>query len=394
MRTNQVLGYRFAGDRRRASTARLLLAALLVGLLVVPTAAAQRPERALAFGSGLFAGDVELEGCTPGETLRLRGFVTQQGHAAPTGSVHVRMDRSVGGFYKEGDYPVQAGGYFAIVVNPGTYRICVKGPHSLQVCKYNVVLDCPGVGCNCDADVDFGVLREGDANGDNKVDAIDASILATYYWGSDPRADFNDDGIINALDASLLATNYWQTGQSLLGDASGGESRTVLTERFADILLSPQTAQMHVGDVVTFTVQLDAGDRAIQATDVFLQYDPALLRVVDAVGQEATAVIPVTDELDIVVRNFVQPAEGIVAYAAWASQDYTPVGPIEVFRLPVEVLAPTGPSGTDIAFLFDQQTHRVTLLAITGQDVLRDAAGSHLVTLDMQRLLIPQVYSR
>ena len=131
MRTNQVLGYRFAGDRRRASTARLLLAALLVGLLVVPTAAAQRPERALAFGSGLFAGDVELEGCTPGQTLRLRGFVTQQGHAAPTGSVHVRMDRSVGGFYKEGDYAVQAGGYFAIVVNPGTYRICVKGPHSL-----------------------------------------------------------------------------------------------------------------------------------------------------------------------------------------------------------------------------------------------------------------------
>lgn len=50
-----------------------------------------------------------------------------------------------------------------------------------------------------------------DLNGDNLVNAQDASILVSN-WGSTskPKADINQDGIVNAQDASLLVSQ-WKT---------------------------------------------------------------------------------------------------------------------------------------------------------------------------------------
>jgi len=52
----------------------------------------------------------------------------------------------------------------------------------------------------------------GDANGDNVVNAVDLSILASEWGrncGQQPcRADFNQDGIVNAVDLSILAANW------------------------------------------------------------------------------------------------------------------------------------------------------------------------------------------
>jgi hypothetical protein len=48
----------------------------------------------------------------------------------------------------------------------------------------------------------------GDANGDNKVDAIDLSMLLTNWGTSNAATDFNHDGKVDALDLSTLLSHW------------------------------------------------------------------------------------------------------------------------------------------------------------------------------------------
>jgi len=107
----------------------------------------------------------------------------------------------------------QYGNFDLSGIGVGLNNITVKGIHTLRLRKNNVEVLASGPTI-----IDFATLLEGDANNDNKVNAQDAAILGTAYWGVrpdapyDPRADFNDNGRIDARDASLLATNYWLQG--------------------------------------------------------------------------------------------------------------------------------------------------------------------------------------
>lgn len=50
--------------------------------------------------------------------------------------------------------------------------------------------------------------KTGDANGDNAVDLLDLSILATYWGTSNGESDFNHDGSVDLLDLSILASAW------------------------------------------------------------------------------------------------------------------------------------------------------------------------------------------
>lgn len=108
----------------------------------------------------------------------------------------------------------QYGNFDISGIGAGFYNITVKGIHTLRLRKDNIEVLPPGTSTI----VDFGTLQEGDANNDNKVNALDAALLGVAYWGEigdgsyDPRADFDGNGRINARDSSLLATNYWLSG--------------------------------------------------------------------------------------------------------------------------------------------------------------------------------------
>ena len=68
--------------------------------------------------------------------------------------------------------------------------------------------------------VDFGLLREGDANDDNFVTLIDFSLLSGAFATCqgdaryDARTDFNADGCVTILDFSLLSSNFGQAGDT------------------------------------------------------------------------------------------------------------------------------------------------------------------------------------
>ena len=113
-----------------------------------------------------------------------------------------------------GDITTDTSGNFTQVgVPPGNYKIRVKSSSTLSVVWTGTIT----AGTNT---IDFGLLREGDADNNNLVNITDFSLLATSFGkistdvGFDGRTDFNADGLVNITDFSLLATHFGQTGQN------------------------------------------------------------------------------------------------------------------------------------------------------------------------------------
>ncbi len=94
----------------------------------------------------------------------------------------------------------------------GTYDLLFKGRHTLSARKNAVSLG------SAPALVNFGLLREGDANGDNTVTIQDFSLVRQSFGlcrgsgGYDERANFNGDSCIGILDFSLLRDNFGLAG--------------------------------------------------------------------------------------------------------------------------------------------------------------------------------------
>jgi hypothetical protein len=98
-------------------------------------------------------------------------------------------------------------------VQPGVYDICVKSPHALSELETGVVMV-----CGTTTSVGFGILREGDANGDDAISLADYALLYTAY-GSIPgdanwndNCDFNRNEAVDLGDYALLYANFGETG--------------------------------------------------------------------------------------------------------------------------------------------------------------------------------------
>jgi glucose/arabinose dehydrogenase len=152
----------------------------------------------------------------------LNGSVTLQGRpAAPNVQWQVPMTIE---FFAEGNMATPAfthnvttntSGSFTINdIVPGSYKIAAKNIHTLKKVSQLQVI---GSGAKS---LSFGILPEGDINGDNFITLGDLSILANNFNkivgspGVDARADLNNDGFITLADISLLVNNFNTAGQS------------------------------------------------------------------------------------------------------------------------------------------------------------------------------------
>lgn len=149
----------------------------------------------------------------------LSGSINLIGHStAPNGlwRINIRVD-----FYKAGwTNPMlsriirtDSSGHFLVDSIPvGTYKVYIKSMNKLSQVRLATITT--GV-----ASVNFGTMRSGDVNNDNRVDDTDIYIMRGVYnvmLGDkryDPRADLNGDGIIGLGDFSSMLGAYNQSGE-------------------------------------------------------------------------------------------------------------------------------------------------------------------------------------
>ncbi|MBS1704278.1 MAG: hypothetical protein JST40_00275 [Armatimonadetes bacterium] len=109
-----------------------------------------------------------------------------------------------------------------ILVDPGKYRIRIKGLHHLAKAWENV--DCMGTGT---VTLNQLILPNGDIDNDNSITIFDYSVLSDYFdlnssvsnWfttgsnGAAPyQADLDGDDAVTVFDYIILSTNFDQTG--------------------------------------------------------------------------------------------------------------------------------------------------------------------------------------
>jgi len=273
----------------------------------------------------------------------------------PDASWSVPVTYSISGVYTNVVTASDLYGQFAVLnVAEGRRDVSVKNLHTLSTVISDAQIVTPTTVLTV-------TLYEGDANNDDTVSSADVAVLLGGYWEAsgetlfEPGADFNEDDYIDARDASLLAGNYFTSGPVM--------QTGPLAETPALRLLASPTA-VDVGDIVTVTVAIESGGTRVQAADLFVGYDPRFLQAVDEGGAPTTAATPVTDTLGTVLRNQVDAANGVIAYAALSTSDYTPGADVDVMRIRFRAMRPT--DGGDLA------KRRISRLCVDGYDVLQN----------------------
>jgi hypothetical protein len=106
-----------------------------------------------------------------------------------------------------------ASGFFTVTgLLTGIYDYSVKNPQTLSNSGSGLSIG-PGT-----TQAEMGTLREGDADGNNCVTAVDFNIVKNTFGrgngdpGYDPRADFTGDNVISASDFTLLRNNFGTCG--------------------------------------------------------------------------------------------------------------------------------------------------------------------------------------
>lgn len=199
-----------------------------------------------------------------------------------------------------------------LAVAPGTYDVRVKNLHTLRNVKRKVVVSSA-------VTIDMGTLREGDADGDNRVRSADFALLRAAYFttagspGFDPRTDFDEDKRIRSSDFALLRSNYFETGDIEVGAVSA-----VVAARASDglvaVALEPSTLQTAPGEVITLTLMAHAGAQPFVSIDADIRFPADVLQVVGDDGQPATQIEPL-GSLAVLV-NSVDNNIGRVIYGA------------------------------------------------------------------------------
>ncbi len=301
----------------------------------------------------LRAGKVEVE---PG--ARAAGRVAMEGRPAPpdaSWSVPMLLTLSSPGSrgpdYVFGTASNQTGLFpMPGVAAPGTYRVRVKGLHTLR----NLLPTSLQPGTN---GMQMGTLLEGDAWNDNRIDVHDLSILGAAYGtsagspGFDPRADFDEDDTIGADDLALLRANWGRHGDRLVSVGATSASGTAIPDIDLELLstgpsgspvrlsLVPTVTYASTGDILRIDLVTDSGSEPVDAVAAYLDFDPHFLAPVDAQGHPATEVQTGT-ALPTVLRNSVDAARGRIDLVVGSVGSTPPQGSFVVARLYFKMLKP------------------------------------------------------
>ncbi len=250
----------------------------------------------------------------PPDSYNLQGHVTLEERPTPPDprwvmpiTVNLRTDTtgntpSTRGFALTTD---SKGSFQLPPVQPGNYQLAVKGSHTLQRVITVTVQDTL-------TSADMGLLREGDAVNDNRINIFDFSRLASRYGYCATAtnylatADFNQDGCINEADIALLQSNFGQIGE--IFSTTPVQSASSQAPIPLGVVSNKQRGER-------FTVMVSYTNltrTAVDAAAIYLTFDPAYLQVLALAGNPALST-PLVNQSD--------NRQGQAIYAAGAVGD-------------------------------------------------------------------------
>lgn len=274
----------------------------------------------------------------------LNGAVAFQGGSAPPSSrwsvpLRVNLTPQGGGAAIPCNPTSDASGNFTCpnIAPAGNYTACVKHSHTLQNCQ-SIALG--------GAAVNFGTLKEGDANDDNCVALVDFSILVTTFGkctgdaGFDARADFDLSGCVVLVDFSLLASNFGTCGQMAssppppAAGVTGGAAITSAAgggapSRSATLALKPANTKTTQGKTFTVAITMQAGTQLVDGAEAHLNFDPSVLQVVRL---NTGKVLPVP------IQSTFSNTEGTIDYSAGTFSNF-PTGTFTVATVTFTAIA-------------------------------------------------------
>ena len=268
----------------------------------------------ITFGGQSILGETQDGSVTITPMATTQGSVTLQGRPTPPAprwitplSVYLTNPGQMTPLYSFTPTTNDSGIFILGEIPPGTYDVYVKNIHTLQNKK--AVTFAPGANL-----VDFGTLKEGDANNNNSVTLIDFSILSTTYFkcqgtfGYDDRADFNEDNCVGISDFSLLSTNFGQAGPIIItSNPEINLPAPVNPQAGVLIVVIPSQGMVQAGDTFNLTVQLQSGSQLMDGAQADLNFDPTRLRVNSLTGN--------TSAFPTVLLNTYNNTAGTIDYA-------------------------------------------------------------------------------
>ena len=278
----------------------------------------------------------------------LIGRATPPGRpAAPHASwripVTVTLQNQAGGAPTEIATVLDSAGVFTLTgILPGVYTVGVRGEQTLR--NSEIVTLTGGL-----HQVDFGLLRGGDSDGDGYISLVDFSILVTTFGactgdaGYDARSDFNGDACITLLDFSILRSNYGADSESIASAAPGQ------IEAAATLLLDLYASTLRPGDHFTIDLVVDGGRGSVDGAAVYLSFNPAVVQV---------AGVTAGSQLSHLIQHDYDNVSGQVAFAA-GSLESAATGRFVLARVEFVALAPgssllafqhTKPAQSDITY--------------------------------------------
>ncbi len=247
-----------------------------------------------------------------------------------------------------GSAMTDASGTFSVQMNsitPGSYDIVVKGETHLAVKRSNVSLP-------TQAQLDFGTLKTGDTNGDNRINGGDVSYMIVSYLLQTGQANFrrcadvNRDNNVNGADVSFLIPNYLQEGVVMAQSGVPG-NLTSISLSSSSIRLVPQTSRLNVNQTIAVEVWAEITGQSADFIDLFLDFDPKVLQIVNASGQPVDSVGELATNVEVVYNKVDRVNGQVNLSAARFSQPYLS-GSFHVATIYVKALTPA--SNTSVQF--------------------------------------------
>lgn len=313
-------------------------------------------------------------------TARVHGLVQHQAWPAVNFPLLVSLHEPTSQYptYSWAITTTNASEFTTALFEPGEYVVKAKAARTLQ----NAATASTYLAGT--TDVNLATLETGDLNNDNRIDGLDVSALSGQIAAGTYSAipDLNHDNAVNGADLAIVWPNVGKAGDIIVaGPGIQGDRETGLAAPQvaasvpgAFLNLVPSASQSYLGQVFALSVVAQLPEDAADTVEFHLDFDPAVLQVVDAQGQFA-AQIQGVGTLPLVGPNRVDNTAGRIDFCATTTDPGGKTGSFIVAKVSFKAVAES--AGTWVRFTRDQWPY--TEVSRQGESLLRRFAGAEIL---------------